>query len=168
MLTAVVHCGYAAILVQAFVVTPPINSFRPCGCTIYLPEVVKHLTLLNLSPATGSDEVSHADTRTGPGQRICKAGSSDTAAPILTNLHLSPQLEMLIFDGSKRVDLCVTISSAGKVTGANASSLFLSRADERRIEDYIVSNWIFTAAAGKQMIAGSYPLIMGVREVQNW
>jgi hypothetical protein len=171
ILTAVVQLGYLAILVQAFVVTPALKSFRPCACTIIMPTPIKRLTLINQLPSSDTNTFADNGTDTAFGPKICgKNPLSTRAPPVLQTLKLEPYLENLVFDLSAKIDLCVKIDGDGKVARAEATSTELGDADEKLIEIFVVENWRFRAPTQEHQknLEGDYAFKLGVHEELHW
>lgn len=170
ILTAVVQLGYFAILVQAFVITPPLKSFRPCACTIIAPTPIKRLTLMSQLSSSQSNTAGEINSANASGPKICGKRQSRNAPPVLQTLKLEPQLENLVFALSAEVDLCIKLDGNGRATKAHAASNALGNADEKLIEQYVIGNWQFRAATQEyqKSLEGDYAFKLGVHEELLW
>jgi hypothetical protein len=166
VLTAVVQLGYFAIVVQAFVVTPPLKSFAPCACSIIEPAQIKRLLLVNQLPSSEANIIGDTKSENASGSKICRARQSAGPSPVLNNLQVESRLEKLIFEHSAQVELCVKLDANGKVSAAHAESAVLGDGDEKLIAKYVAENWTFRAAANASgnELEGYHAFVLGVHK----
>lgn len=170
MLSTLAQFGYFAILVQAFVVPPPLKSFRPCGCIIIEPVPIKRLILLNHLPSSQNLTAAHGKANAGVPGKNCGRAQSLHPNPSLKRLELAPVLERLLFSHSSPVELCIELNASGKTVSANVDGASLSEADERLIASYILDNWEFWRPShhAAAPLAGLYSFTLGVHQELQW
>lgn len=169
LLTGFVQIGYFAIMLQAFIVVPSIQYFRPCACTIIPLEPVNRLILQNGLESSQRRPASNVAARSGEGSNFCNTQQSNKSSIFLDNLELSKDLEQLVFNQYEPVKLCLKIDALGRVTDADAMSDSLSSADEILLGKYIAEHWTFTGMSvpTSGTIEGSYSMTLGThRELQ--
>jgi hypothetical protein len=170
LLTAFTQLGYFALLLQAFVIPPPLKSFRPCGCSTYAPTIVKRLILLHQLPTSRAAEEPREKSKIGAGDRFCPMAGQNAAPPVLNNLQLDSSLEQLLFKHSAQITLCLSLDAQGNVLDAATCSVALSDKDQRLIARYVTQNWKFLPErkAGAGPITGHHRMTLAIHQEAIW
>jgi hypothetical protein len=161
-LSWVAQIGYFAILLQAFVMPPPIEYFGPCGCSIHF-EYTQRLTLYNNLPSSGTRSTPADKASANTIDPFCSGSPRNRPAIHVSNLALDKSLERLMFKQARPVQLCLTVDDHGAIVSTKAQSESLSAADESLLADYITRNWTVSAAltTTAKPAAGSYSMTLG-------
>jgi hypothetical protein len=169
-LTAAAQLGYAAILLQAFAIPPPLQSFRPCGCTIVAPQNIRRLILFDQLPSSQSGNKADIISKNSQSDKFCPRALSATAPPMLENLYLDGRLEQLLFKHSAQVALCLTLDPQGNVKSATTRSVALGAPDQRLIAEYVTANWKFTPRGGASsaLDRGPHRMTLAVHQDLVW
>jgi hypothetical protein len=160
-MSSLAQFGYFAILLQAFVIPPPLKQFAPCACTPVLPQYTNKLTLFNQLRSSKAAPFAVSDESAGA--NFC-GGAPTNAQPIyVDSLELNDSLEQLVFAQSDTIKLCVKLDAAGRAVSVETESASLSRSDERLLANYIAKHWTFTAVsrAGRNNPEGAYSMTLG-------
>jgi hypothetical protein len=169
-LTAIAQLGYAAILLQAFLIPPPLKSFRPCGCTIVGPRYVEQLILLNQRSASETGEKDRGRSKTIKDDKFCPKADLEESPPVLKNLQLEDRLQQLLFKHSAQVALCITLDPKGNVRTARTRSDTLGEGDLSLVGQYVVENWKFMPGPGAVSALDQVPhrMTLAVRQEAVW
>ncbi|MGL5840106.1 MAG: hypothetical protein ACRCY3_16560 [Sphingorhabdus sp.] len=164
LFSSLTHVAYFAIFLQAFVMPPPIEYFRPCACTPVAREMETILTVTNILKPTSSGSVHLVDAALKSNDKFCPDSQNNDYLALRKDLTLSPQLENLIVDIPSSVQICLKLNALGQVLDVTSRSRNLSTSDQLLISKHIKDNWSFEPdfQLPQHDFAGSYALNLSV------